>query len=260
MMTPALLRDIGLKPGEPCAITGSGGKTTLLWHLAGLARQMGPVLVSVTAKMLPPRDGVCDQLIRDPKDYDPQLHKANTIQLVAKGMDIRGKLLGIDETAMQRLTHPDIYFIMEADGSRGLPLKMWHDHEPPVHPGTGLTLGVIPIRALDHPVGRSNVYNWPAFSEFTGLEEGDAMTREAFAELVFDPLGLFKNSPGRKVLIINQADDDGLFQKANDLTSFLLTDPRSQNLAAIICLSLEEQSHENHSHYSCRRIIPTDEP
>ena len=259
-MSPDLLGDIGLFPGQPCAITGSGGKTTLLWHLAALAGQNSRVLVSVTAKILPPPPGVCDRILLDPAAYDPADHPDHTIILVAGGRDERGKLTGIDEAAMKRLTHPEIYFIMEADGSRGLPLKMWHDHEPPVHPGTALTLGVIPVTALGRPVGPDTVYNWPAFSRLTGLDQGDAMTGEAFARLVLAPGGLFKNSPGRQVLVINQADDDELFAKALALADLIAGRDADHRLSAILCLSLKEAHHEDHRHYSCRRNLPADEP
>lgn len=259
-MSPDLLGDIGLFPGQPCAITGSGGKTTLLWHLAALASQNGRVLVSVTAKILPPQAGVCDRILLDPAAYDPADHPDHTIVLVAGGSDERGKLTGIDAVTMKRLIHPEIYFIMEADGSRGLPLKMWHDHEPPVHPGTELTLGVIPITALGRPVGEDCVYNWPDFSRLTGLGQGDPMTAEAFARVVLTPGGLFKNSPGRRVLIINQADDDELFFHAQALVDLIAARDVSHRLAAILCLSLKESHHEDHRHYSCRRNLPADEP
>ncbi len=256
----SVLDDLTLMPGEACAITGSGGKTTLLWYLAGLARQKAPVLVTVTAKMFPPPKEFFDLFMPDPAAYDPESHAAGTVVLISQGVDGRGKLLGIAPRWVSDLTRTGIYLIMEADGSRGLPLKMWKEHEPPVYPGTGLTLGVIPVSALGTPVSADNVYNWPDFARVTNLAAGDLMTRGAFADLIFHPGGLFKNSPGRKVLIINQADTDEKFAQAQDLSRYLASDPRSHDLTAIICMSLEELLHENHRHYSCRRIIPADEP
>lgn len=255
-----ILEDLTLHPGEPCAITGSGGKTTLLWYLAGIARRHAPVLVSVTAHMFPPAPGVVDQLCLNPDAWDPVSLTAGQIHLVARGLNDRGKLQGITEADVARLNQPGAYFLMEADGSRGLPLKMWHDHEPPVPSGARVTLGVLPIRLLGEPVSPENVYNWPDFSRVTGLAEGDLMTEEAFRRIVFHPQGLFKNSTGRRIVILNQCDSDQWLEQAQKLSLSLSRHPEASRLTAIACMSLEELNHENYRHYSCRRIIPADEP
>lgn len=259
-MIDQLLDDLTLAPGEGCAITGSGGKTTLLWFLAGLARQHGRVIVSVTAKMFPPRQTLYDKMLLDPACYDPLSHPDGSVQLIAAGQNGRGKLLGISDEAAAHLKIPGTYLIMEADGSRGLPLKMWQEHEPPVPPSADLTLGVVPITALGQPVSADNVYHFKGFSRLTGLCQGDPMTIEAFCQIILDPKGLFKNSPGRKVLVINQADSDALFEQALRLVEALSQDPRSGILTAAACMSLEELQHENLSHYTCRRLVPAHEP
>ncbi len=253
-----LLDDIGLKPGEAAFITGTGGKTTLLWHLADLASRRGRVIASVTAKMLPPEEPHYDKLLLDPADYDPAGHDEHRIQLVAAGKNSQGKLLGISCQEVQELSFPDRYLILEADGSRGRKLKMWFDHEPPVCPMAGLTLGILPITALHETIGDNSVYNPEGFQKATGLKTGDQVTREALAEMALSPQGMFRHSRGRRVLLINQCDSDRLFQNALDLSRFIAEDERSQHLSAIICLSLKELNHEDHRHYSCRRLVPPD--
>lgn len=254
-----LLDDIGLTPGEAAFITGTGGKTTLLWHLAALASRRGKVIAGVTAKMLPPEEQSYDTLILDPAGYDPKHHAENRVQLLASGMNGAGKLLGLSEEQVRRLTYPDTYFILEADGSRGRKLKMWYDHEPPVYPVEGLTLGILPITALHETMTEDSVYNPEAFHQATGLNEGEQVTREALLEMALNPNGMFRNSKGRRVLLINQCDSDRLFQNALDLSRLIAEDGRSQGISAIICLSLKELAHEDHRHYSCRRLIPANE-
>lgn len=251
-----ILDDLAITPGEVIAITGTGGKTTLLWFLAGLLKARGKVIVSVTAKMFPPEGPLYDKLLLEPAQYDPALQSDHSVWLAAAGRNESGKLLGIDDDDVRRFKNPGGYLIMEADGSRDLPLKMWYDHEPPVPKDTSLTLGIIPATALDTLVSPDTVYNFQGFSELTGLKAGEPATPEALTEVILNPQGLFKHSPGRKILLINQCDTDRLAQKAQRLRDAVLTDPRHHELSAILCMSLKESAYENYSHYSSRRIIP----
>lgn len=256
-----ILDDLTVRPGEAVSITGTGGKTTLLWYLAGLAAMRGRVIVGPTAKMLPlpEKDPRCARLITDPRNYDPEKHPDHTIQQVGAGLDPRGKLLGLDEETVKSLKAPDRFLLLEADGSRGLPLKMWYPHEPAVFPSGELTLGILPITALGLPVTPKTAYNPEGFRTLTGLKTGDLCSPEALREMVLSPQALFKNSKGRLILLINQCDGDELFRKASGLADEILLDPRSSRLHSILCVSLKEFHHGNYRHYSCRRLIPANE-
>ena len=254
-----ILDDLGIACGESIAITGTGGKTTLLWFLAGSLKTRGNVVVSVTAKMFPPEEPLYEQLLLDPDRYDPMDQPDHSIWLIAAGVTPAGKLLGITDSQALHLSSPNNYLVMEADGSRGLPLKMWYDHEPPVPPSASLTLGILPIRALGLPVSPETVYNFDDFSNFTGLKAGEAVTASLLADLILAPGGLFKNSKGRKILVINQCDDAEFLRQAELLCAAVLNHPRHHELTAIVCMSLKEFNDENYSHYTCRRIIPENE-
>lgn len=253
-----LLDDIGLRPGETVYITGTGGKTTLLWRLATLARRLDKVIVGVTAKMLPPEEPHYEKLFLDPSLYDKADHAPGGIQLVAHGKNEKGKLLGLTEEQVLKLIAPDTYLLLEADGSRGKKLKMWYDHEPAVYPTGGLTLGILPISALHETVTEDSVYNPEGFQGVTNCKVGEQVTKQALLEMALNKGGMFRHSRGRKVLIINQCDSDRLFQNALDFSRHLAEDPRSQGISAIICLSLKELANEDYRHYFSRRLIPTD--
>ena len=253
-----LLDDIELIPGQAAFITGTGGKTTLLWYLADLARYRSRVIAGVTAKMRPPAEKIYEKLILDPEEYDPPSHAEHTIQLVAAGMNDEGKLLGLSESEVRSLKNPDTILLLESDGSRGNKLKMWYDHEPPVYDSADLTLGILPITALHETFTEDSTYNPEAFEKTMDIRRGEQVTKEVLAEMVLSREGMFRNSPGRKVLIINQCDSDRLFQNALDLSRLISEDERSLGIAAIICLSLKELANEDHRHYSCRRLIPAD--
>ncbi len=259
MNAKQILSDLTIRKGESAAITGTGGKTTLLWYLAMHLKDDCKVVASVTAKMFPPGRPLYQKLILNPAEYDSKAQPEHSVYLAADGQNEAGKLLGISAEMAEKLKSPDNCLIMEADGSRGLPLKMWYDHEPPVPESADLTLGIIPAAAINLPVSPERVYNFEGFAKATGLRIGDPAAPKALASLILDPCGLFKNSAGRKILIINQCDDDELFGRAKALSDAILNHPRRQELTAIICMSLKELEHENYSHYTCRRIIPENE-
>lgn len=260
MGSDRILDDLAIRPGEAVAITGTGGKTTLLWFLAGLLKHRGRVIVSVTAKMFPPEAPLYQKLLLDPSRYRAADQPDHSVWLVAAGRNEAGKLLGISGAQAAELARGSAYVVLEADGSRGLPLKMWYDHEPPVPDDTELTLGILPVTALYEPATARTVYNLDGFLRATGLAPGDPVTPMVLAEILLHPDGLFKHSPGRRILVLNQCDTDELAARANRLIDAILAHPRHHELTAIVTMSLKEFAHENYSHYTCRRIIPENEP
>ena len=115
-----------LPPGSVLSLAGSGGKTTLLHHLAEYYRSMGVrVLAGTTTHMLLERD-VCGT------------RKEVLASLDQNGYAMGGlpdpcnprKMVGFPSEIWEELTgHADLT-ILEADGSRRFPFKVPKSHEP----------------------------------------------------------------------------------------------------------------------------------
>lgn len=163
-----LLEALELHPTSRVALIGGGGKTTMLYQLGREARQRGwPVTLSTTTRMGAPAE-------------DPDLWAEP-----AEPGKLRGPGLAALEAVTGRL------LVLEADGSRGLPLKVHAEHEPVLLPGA-IVVQVAGLSALGRPVAEA-VHR----AELLGLD--GVVDEELFLRLV-----------GRiacRHVVLNQADD-----------------------------------------------------
>jgi probable selenium-dependent hydroxylase accessory protein YqeC len=131
-----------------------------------------------------------------------------------------GKLEALPETFLANLLPRYDIALLEADGSRGLPCKGWLANEPVVPDYCTHTLGLITMGALGKSAGETTVHRLPEFFTLTGVGEGQAITEAALEAMLCAPKGMFKNSAGKKYVIVNQVEDD---EAACAAMSFLQT-------------------------------------
>lgn len=116
-----------------CAV-GSGGKTSLLYHLAGEYRALGKrVLLCTTTKMFRPvLDYVSDE---EPEKIRERLYEKGFVVAgkteESAEKQIKREKFGPLEADVWKRIYPEAQIVLvEADGSKGLPLKMPADYEP----------------------------------------------------------------------------------------------------------------------------------
>lgn len=221
----------GAKTGGPVVITviGSGGKTSLIWHLARCLRQ-GPdrsvrkILVTPGAKMA----------LRQPDaQFDRFCEGApaaifNGVTLAGISNEKTGKLDALASSDFERITGNYDLVLVEGDGSRGLPLKGWADNEPVVPAVTGITVGVISLGPLGMAASAELIHRLPLFCALTGAEPGEPLGLAHFAAAISGSTkdgtaakNLFSAARGKKVLFINQIEDDAACSRARELVSLL---------------------------------------
>ena len=146
-------RTARLLPPPPAvvALTGGGGKTTLLYTLGGyLHRQGRRVLLSTTTRVYPPgADEAVLWVGREPPS--PQC-RGGVPRLWGAGIDAAGKVVGVDPALFRAAAGAYDYLLVEADGSRGLPLKFWRPDEPVLPGGVTDVLCLASTHALGRPV------------------------------------------------------------------------------------------------------------
>lgn len=253
-----IMDDFCLEKGRSHAIVGSGGKTTLLWYLTGVLNSAGErVTVTTSARMMIPAEGSFSVFADSLADF-AQAAGTNDPVILAGRPDgaVPGKIGALTQGNFKRLSRGDRYLLAEADGSRRLPLKWWYPHEPPVFSDVSVTYGVLPIRVLGEAITETNTYFAEGLIQATGKSSCDL---SVLKEIVLNESGLFKNSHGKNILVINQCDSDALLGEAVRLIEYILQDQRSACLYRIITTSLKEQINENYRHYSCRRLCHQDE-
>lgn len=165
------------------ALIGSGGKTSLLYRLARELAEEGSVLVCTSTHILPP-------------DHIPVAERTGEVRgVLCVGTPCENGKLTAPRQSFQELAALADYVLVEADGSKRLPLKAHLAHEPVIPPNAGNVILVVGASGLNRPVGEA-VHRPEQFSLLSG---SDIATPLAVATV------LEKEALHHRVLI-NQAD------------------------------------------------------
>ena len=173
---------LGITPGIT-AVIGSGGKTSLLRRLAGELE--GRVLLVTTTNMQP--------LTEFPMVIAPEGVLKTTVPFYNSGVvcagtwDIKngkptGKLAGLPDDLRDLMGIAD-YILVEADGSKRLPIKAHKPWEPVIPEGAGLTICVVGASGLWRPIGEV-CHRADVFCEITGASREDAAAPELVGEVI----------------------------------------------------------------------------
>jgi probable selenium-dependent hydroxylase accessory protein YqeC len=200
---------------EPERITfiGSGGKTSLIWHLARrLSARAAPgkrrrkILVGPATKMYPPETALPGVFVQG------RLNKK------------AGKLEALPSEELEKISAAYDLVLIEGDGSRGLPLKGWADYEPVVLPFTTVTVGILSLRPLGMAVSEKIIHRLPLFCALSGAAPGEILEEKHLANAIAgnrEARGLFAAARGKKILFFNQAEDDAALQRAGQIAALL---------------------------------------
>ncbi|PJE78838.1 hypothetical protein CI610_02211 [invertebrate metagenome] len=208
----------GIHPGRDriIAATGAGGKSSCLNYLSRQLQQQGKrVLLTTTTRIYRPAPDHLGSLIYRLIDHDLSTllwHSPppGTITVAGHPDSNPEKLLGIEPSLPKQLIEHHIYdnILIEADGSKHLPLKAPSEKEPVIPENCQVVIGITGWQGLQQKAAPAHTHRWPYFSKVTGLQSGDSFTAEALCRLINSDNGLFKNThkPCRKIWLINQLD------------------------------------------------------
>ena len=160
------------------AVVGSGGKTTLIKKLAARYRWEGKkVLVTTTTHMFVEEDTL---LTDDPGEIIARLRETGyAVAGIPEGIKIRGLS---EETFAAVCPFADVVLV-EADGSKHMPLKFPNDREPVIPEGTEQIIVVWGPHGLDRPA-REVCHRPELVMQCLGITEDTLMTREHVRKLL----------------------------------------------------------------------------
>lgn len=191
------------------ALIGGGGKTTAMYTLARELSPRGTVLCCTTTRILPP-------------DHLPVLlspgEEAVSAALADHGCACLGTpaengKLSAPELPMARLAALADYVLVEADGSRGLPLKAHLPHEPVIPDCAAQTVLLAGASGFGRPI-REAVHRPERYCALSGASPGDTATpRNLAAVLAAERLG--------DRVFVNQADTAEALALAGELAALL---------------------------------------
>lgn len=230
-MHSILLTHIPLKRGDVVSIVGSGGKTTLMYHLAReLALKGMRVITTTTTKIFPPCASESPQLIladneeRLLKKTQELFQQVNHITVAEKF--IGPKLKGLSPTLIDTMREQEIadVILIEADGAKHRPLKAPNETEPVIPSSTTWTLAMVGLDGIGKQNTEDVVFRPEYFSRLTGIKGGEMITPDAVARVILHPEGLTQGTPENAgiVVILNQGEIARDLDAGRELAQFIM--------------------------------------
>jgi molybdenum cofactor cytidylyltransferase len=214
------------------SIVGGGGKSSLMFALAGALP--GRVVMTTTTRIFASQMELADEVLTlADQDWEARLDATSSNVLVVGRVD-GDRAVGVSpELPAKWLALASVdWVVVEADGSRMLPVKAPADHEPVVPPETDLLVAVAGIDALERPIAQ--VAHRPArVAAIAGLTPEDPLTPEALARVLAAPEGGLKNIPAgsRAALLLNKVETSAQREAARRVAQSALELPRVDRVA-----------------------------
>jgi len=231
-MNLSLAQALRVNSSSCIAFIGAGGKTTAMFQLARtFSKNEGssPVIVTATSHLGAWQLGLADQhIMADTPDPIEKLeHGLKGVILITGEMD-GDRTKPINNNLMNWLRqfcgYHSIPLLIEADGSRGKPLKAWAEHEPPVPDFVEFVVQVVGLTGLGKSLNDKNVHRPEIFSRLSGLSIGESITADSLVRILKHSESGLKNIPAnaRRVALLNQADTHELQSAAQGMAQALI--------------------------------------
>jgi len=258
-------RAFGLTSGGVISLVGAGGKTSLMFRLAGDFVAAGEsVLTTTTTKIMMPTRIQASKVVLIKSLNSVLAHAQKFLvddhHVFAASMcmpDFPGKLLGFSAELIDQIWDSGLFrwMIVEADGAAKRPLKVPADHEPVIPPSSNYVIGVVGLKALGKPVHENWVFRSNRFSQITGLRQGDLVTEASVIEVALHEEGLFKGAPlkARKILFLNAAESFRGINSAQVIANGL----KAAKRGAVIDKIVVGKPLENPPVFSCYDPLPS---
>ena len=160
------------------SIIGSGGKTTLVKQMANTFQsQEKKVLVTTSTHMfIEPQALLTD-------DTNEIIHRLQTDNYVIAGRKHDKKMAALSQETYDTVcSHADVVLV-EADGSRHLPIKYPNDTEPVIYDNTEHVILVCGMHALGHPASQV-AHRLELVMQCLGIDEDTIITPDHISQLL----------------------------------------------------------------------------
>ena len=189
-----------IRPGIT-ALIGGGGKTSTMYALSEELRKKGSVIVCTSTHILCPPQYPFRPLLSAKLAFG---------EVISTGI-FDGHKLSIPEQSFDELTQFADYVLVEADGSRQLPLKAHASHEPVIPKETNKVIVVIGIDGLGKPI-KDVAHRPELYAAIVHADVDTTVTEDMIRDVVYT----YTRCDG---IVINKADDPEAFEKALELAA-----------------------------------------
>lgn len=229
--------------GGVTALIGSGGKTSLMMKLASELAGKGRTIVCTSTHIMRPENIPVAETLTELHELigkgtssdragslseeggmwyyrDPSGGEKHLSPVCLGTPAAEGKLTTPVEK-FEEIAGSAEYVIVEADGSKRLPLKCHAAHEPVIPDNAGLVILVIGLSGIGRKAGEA-VHRPELFEKLTGLAASDTVTADAVSDAVLKELPVIMGNDRRRFCVfINQADTEADMDIARGLAAGL---------------------------------------
>lgn len=202
------------------AVVGGGGKTSLIYRLAEeLIEQQKTVIISTTTHM------AYDSTMPFAEGGDPEkvkeLLEAFGYVVAAVKTDDGVKIGSLPYERMKELCDICDVFLIEADGSRQLPVKVPEKWEPVIPDFADMVISVVGLDCLGLPI-RQTAHRMERTAEFLEKSPDAPVTPQDVIKIVSSSSGLLKNVKDRAYRVyLNKVDIPGKKEDAEMIVNGL---------------------------------------
>ena len=209
----SLLQALNVDNNTVASFYGAGGKTSLLLKLASEMIENGSkFLITTTTKMYAPEGFPLFSLEKTQDIFttlnEHYIEHSSAVLFNYKMPD--GKLCGVNPDLVEQLQERlHIAILVEADGSKGRPLKGYRTNEPVIPSSSNLIIPVIGADAVNEILDEEHVHCIEEFIKtIPSAQNKNVATEEivAAAFIKMAKLGLSQAADSRLVFILNKAD------------------------------------------------------
>lgn len=239
-----LAKALGIHKKDIISIVGCGGKTTCMYLLAKELKDQKVMVSTTTNIMIPKLEEDLVDYIYDDTNY-LELNEANVgagRYLVYGGKTPRMKCRSLEEDELKKVSSLFDVVIIEADGSRTLPVKGYREYEPCTPPFATVTVGILPLWSLGNRIDDQTVHRVEEFCNMTGASKGDVLTPKHLARVIVHPDGMYKGSLGRKILFFNQVENEQTLNLAKEVLKYIPKEEKA-SFDQVIAASMHEQKY-----------------
>lgn len=225
-----LKRALRLEDAPKIAFVGAGGKTTAIFQIAD--RYKRPVIITTSTHFSGDQTEQGDHhyIIRSTEDLNKFEDKVPAGVNIITGPISSDRAMGLSYESLTCLGRwcrtNEVPLLIEADGSRQLPIKAPATHEPVIPSFVDTVLVFVGMGSIGKPLTSEWVHRPEFFAAISGLEIGDPIGIKAVIKMLTHPNGGLKNVPvgARLVAVLNQADTAELRELSANSAKTLFTE------------------------------------
>jgi molybdenum cofactor cytidylyltransferase len=244
-----LAQALEVRQRDVVAFVGAGGKTRAMFRLAGELMREGWRVVTTTTTRVPqgdlhhaPQRVGFGHGMRLPASLPEQIEQHRHVFVFAK-LEPDNRVRGVRPSWLDENLAPASYLdvlLVEADGSRRLPMKAPLPHEPAMPASATIVVPVAGIDALGQPLGEETIYGAEVIHSLIGHPLGSPVTTQLMAAVLMHPqFGLKRVPPGARIIpLLNKVTPETL-PLAREVAGYLLTDA---NIERVLIGAVEEDN------------------